>query len=277
MGLSRRAPAVPQPGRHVACDLADAGQTAETIRALAPDVVIHTQALSDVDRCETEPALARRMNVEATANLAQALVAASAGGEPPLLVHISTDYVFEGTKGSAYDETDEPRPISRYGASKLEAERVALRYARSVIVRTSTLFGLGRMNFCDHIVACLREGSPVEAFADQTTSPTYTKDLAEAIEELAFALRAKAPPQFAARMVHLANSGSASRLAFAHRVADLLGDDPGLIRPIRMAEQGRPARRPCCSALTSRYARALIGRTLRSWEAALEAYLHPGR
>src|SRR3989338_5380411 len=104
----------------------------------APDVVIHTQALSDVDRCEREPQLAFQMNVQTTANLVEAV-----RGTKALLVYLSTDYVFDGRKGSAYVEADPTHPISVYGRSKLDGEQVALSRDRAVVARPSTLFGAG--------------------------------------------------------------------------------------------------------------------------------------
>lgn len=250
------------------CDLADAQRTRVVIRELQPDVVIHTQALSDVDRCEQEPALANAMNAKTVANLAQALDATKS-----TLIHVSTDYVFGGTKGSAYDELDKPHPISVYGRSKLEGERMALSYAASVVIRPSTLFGPDRMNFCDHVVSCVKAGQAVEAFIDQVTSPTYTEDLAEGIGQLLGVIDRASIMSLPSRILHLANDGSCSRLAFAQRIAQLLGASRTQIRAIRMVEQGRPAPRPPSSALTTRYIPQLIGRRLRPWDEALQAYL----
>jgi dTDP-4-dehydrorhamnose reductase len=250
------------------CDVTDAGGARAAIRANDPEVVIHAQALSDVDRCEREPALARQMNVEAIANVIAALAPTEA-----LLMFISTDYVFDGRKGAPYDERDEPRPISVYGASKLEGEHVALSYPRAVVVRPSTLFGPGRVNFCDAVVSRLRAGETAEAFSDQATSPTYTEDLAAVLRDLAIALRARPLAEWPTHIVHGANAGGCSRVEFAHRIADLLGASRAQIRAIRMAEQHRPARRPACSVLATRYLPALIGRSVRSWDEALQAYL----
>ncbi len=239
------------------------------MRELQPDVVIHAQALSDVDRCELDPGMAEEMNVRTTAHVVEALEQTTAW-----LVQISTDYVFDGTKGSPYDETDEPNPLSVYGKTKLASERLALARERSVVVRPSTLFGPDRMNFCDEIVMRLREGQRVEAFKDQTTSPTYTEDLAEALTALVQRLQREAIPS---RILHVANQGGCTRLEFAQRIADLAGYPRERIEAIRMAQQRRPAPRPACSALTSRYASRMIGRTLRPWDDALQAYLRQRR
>jgi len=276
-GLARHDPRTPHAGRHLVCDLVDARRIAEVVGAVHADAVIHTQALSDVDRCELEPEAAQAQNVEGTVNLLRALERAPSLGRGgrPLLVYVSTDYVFDGMKGAPYEEADEPNPVSVYGRSKHEAERLTLGYPRGVVVRPSTLFGPGRMNFCDHIVSRVSAGAPVEAFTDQVTSPTYTVDLAEGLEELCAALGpADEPPE---RVVHMANAGGASRVAFARRIATLIGASPELVRPIPMAAQHRPAARPAYSALTTRHCARLIGRILRPWDDALRAYLPTAR
>ena len=228
------------------------------------------------------------MNVETTAHLVRAL-----GARPAVLLYVSTDYVFDGEQGRPYDEHDAPRPVSVYGRSKLEGEREALRHPRAVVIRPSTLFGPGRMNFCDAVVRALQEGGTIEAFTDQTTSPTYTEDFAAMARELITALTRPAPTPNsvpgvesggarlvwgpASRVVHLTNAGHASRVEFAHRVADLLGRSREAVRPIRMADQRRPARRPACSALTSTELMPLTGRMMRPWDDAVRAYLQQRR
>jgi len=238
------------------------------IRHLRPDAVIHTQALSDVDRCEREPALAAELNVQTVANVVEACESTES-----VLLALSTDYVFDGRKGAPYDESDPPHPINTYGRSKLEGERAALSYPLSVVIRPSTLFGPGRMNFCDYVVSRVKTGQPVEAFIDQVTSPTYTKDLADGIGELLAAIRRVSFRALPSRIVHMANTGGCSRLEFAQRVADLLGAPRTHIRAIQMAQQERPAPRPPFTMLTSLHLPQLIGRRLRSWDEALQAYL----
>ena len=277
IGLSRHAPREPAGRiRHIVCDLADATSTRETLRALAPEVVIHAQALSDVDRCEEDPQAAWAQNVTTTVHLVDALTGLAAtptsGARPPLLVFVSTDYVFDGTKGSPYDEHEATHPLNAYGRAKLEGERAAQRYPRAVVARTSTLFGRGRANFCDHLIERLTAGEPVDAFSDQVTSPTFTDDVAAALEALSRTLwdtwHDRAP-----RVYHLANEGGCSRLAFAQRVAQRLRCERSLIRPIRMADQRRPAPRPAYSALRSRTISPALRRMLRPWDEALDEYL----
>ena len=233
--------------------------------------MVHCQALSDVDRCEQEPDEARRLNVQTIEHLCRALV-----GSGALLVSLSTDYVFDGAKGRPYDELDEPSPMSVYGRAKRAAEQVALGYRDGVVVRPSTLFGSGRHNFCNTIIERLHTGAPVEAFTDQTTSPTLTDDLADGIATLIGVLHGSRRPT-APRIYHIANAHGCRRIEFARRVAELLGFDPSLVLPIRMAQQARPARRPAYSVLASRHFEPTTGRTLRGWDEALQAYLRQRR
>lgn len=244
----------------------DARRTAQAIQAASPDVVIHAQAQSDVDRCELEPAEAHAQNVETTMHVVEAIRHTSCW-----LVYVSTDYVFDGRKGSPYDETDAPNPISVYGRTKLDAERRVLDYSHGVIVRPSTLFGPGRMNFCDRVVQAVLEGSTVEAFTDQATSPTFTEDAAAVLGEMITALGKGR--QGIPRIYHTANAGGCSRLVFAQRIVDLLERPRSCIQPVQLAQRALPARRPPVSLLTTTNLPALIGRRLRPWDEALRAYL----
>jgi dTDP-4-dehydrorhamnose reductase len=253
-------------GPHLCCDLTDADQTRAAIASVRPEVVLHAQALSDVDRCEREPEAARRQNVTTTQHLVQALAASGA-----LLVAVSTDYVFDGAKGAPYHEMDPPRPLSVYGRSKLEGEQAALTHPRALVVRTGTLFGPGRRNFCDDTVERLRAGEPVEAFSDQVTSPSFTADVAEGIAALSVAVRAAAGDRLG--VYHVVNAGAVSRVAFAERIAQWLGCPTALIHRVVMAEQRRPARRPACSALATERFTRMTSTTLRPWDEALRAYL----
>ncbi len=256
---------------HVTCDLLDVGAVRCLVGEVRPEVVVNTQALSDVDRCELEPELAHAQNVETTANLITAVSGIGAG-----LLHVSTDYVFDGSKQAPYDEADAPNPLSVYGRVKLVAERLVLECPRGVVARTSTLFGSARMNFCDHVVTQVQAGRPVEAFSDQVTSPTYTDDAAQGLEELVDALfRAGGRPSV--KIVHVANDGCVSRVEFARRVAMLLGASPELIRATALAGGRRPAVRPRCSALATHTLLNVIGRRLPGWDDALVRYLQDRR
>lgn len=233
-----------------------------------PNAVIHTQALSDVDRCEQEPEEAERQNTRTTEFLCRALEGSSAW-----LVGVSTDYVFDGAKGRPYDERDVPAPLSVYGRSKLAAEQVILRYARGIVVRVSTLFGPDRTNFCNTLVERLRRWETVQAFTDQTTSPTYTDDVADGMAQLIERLMEEPAASALPRLYHLTNQGGCRRIEFATAVATMIGAETSLIQGLEMRAQHRPAPRPAYSALTSCHLEHVIGRTLRPWHDALRAYL----
>lgn len=271
IGLSRRPPASPPAGRHLACDLQDAEAVRRAVETARPDVIVHAQAQSDVDRCEREPSEAWAMNVTTAEHLCRAR------DPKTLLLAVSTDYVFDGAKDRPYDEADRPNPVSVYGRSKLEAERVFLANRNAFVVRPSTLFGPARMNFCDLILQRASQGEPIQAFIDQTTSPTYTDDLAAGLEDLVQAIQGARNSDGLPRVYHLTNAGSCRRIEFAERVLELIGAPRELIRPSRMAEQQRAARRPAYTAMTSRHVGVIIGTPLRPWEDALRAYLahHP--
>lgn len=262
-----------QVGDHLVCDASDGPRLAACLDAVRPDLVIHAQALSDVDRCQREPELAEAMNVRPVAHLVQALGARGEG----TLIFISTDYVFDGAKGRPYEEEDQPNPLSVYGASKRRGEAIALSSPRAAVIRLSTLFGPARTNFCDHVAQRVQAGEPVEAFTDQVTSPSYTEDVAEAIGELVAALGKDGVAAWPSRVLHVANAGGCSRLEFACRVAELVGGSREDVRPIRMSDQGRSAPRPPNSSLSSRYLHGLVKKPLRSWQDALHEYLSQRR
>ncbi len=268
VGVSRHAPTVKLPGRHLLCDLSNERQAGELITKEGPfDAVVHTQALSDVDRCEQEPSLAFSQNAATAQNLLNALA-----GNPAWFFYISTDYVFDGKAQSPYDEQSPVNPISAYARSKVAGERISLQYARGIVLRPSTLFGPARNNFCNALVNALRSGKPIQVFSDQTTSPTYTEDCAETIALLLEAFKGDfgLPAQ---RIFHVNNTGACPRSAFARCVADLLGYPYTVFEPVKMAEMVRPAPRPAYSAMQSKVLPQVIGRSMRSWDEALKAYL----
>ncbi|MFQ6672484.1 MAG: SDR family oxidoreductase, partial [Candidatus Tectimicrobiota bacterium] len=141
-----------------ALDVTDREAVEETLRQDRPDWVLHAAAFTRVDACESEPERAFAVNVEGTRHVAEA-----AAAEGARLLYVSTDYVFDGDKGSPYKEEDEPAPLSVYGASKLAGERVVqgtVPAGRWVIVRTAWLYGEGGRNFVDHIHAQAAAGRP---------------------------------------------------------------------------------------------------------------------
>ncbi len=254
-------------------DLTDAPAVQRGLERVRPDLVIHAAAMTDVDACERDPSAAHRMNAEATGTLAAACSAAGAA-----LLAVSTDYVFDGETGRPYRETDTPRPVSVYGASKLEGERLALeRCSRVMVLRVSGLFGPARRNFVRVTADRFRAGETVPAVIDQLISPSYTVDLAEGIARL-IALLERFPEAAAEGgllhgIFHLANRGCASRLRVVEEIARIVGKPASLIRKTSWAELGRPARRPARSCLDSGRFSERTGENLRPWEEAVQTFL----
>lgn len=226
-----------------------------------PQVIIHAAAQSNVDQCEREPQIADTGNVQATQHVVEAARLCGAR-----LVYVSTDYVFDGLKGAPYTETDTPHPINHYGQTKWLGEQAVERSGLPwLIVRPSALFGPGRRTYVDLVVQSGEEGRPVPAFADQTTSPSYTVDVAEGVARLLDA--------HAEGVVHLANDGAARRDVLARAVLERWGLPDAVIQEIRLAETPRTARRPPNSSLAITRVQQLTGWRPRSWEAALDHYL----
>jgi dTDP-4-dehydrorhamnose reductase len=242
-------------------DLTDPAQVEAAARGLTFDAVIHAAAMTDVDRCESEPDLAFRANRDATRH-----VGALAKERGATLVYVSSDYVFDGTKTSPYLEEDPTGPRSVYGRSKLAGEEAAAASgAPYLVVRTSWLYGAGGKNFVDTIAGKLAQGAPLRVVDDQRGSPTYARDLAHAIEIL---LR-----RGAQGIVHATNSGQTTWYGFAREIASALGMADASIAPVTTEEFPRPAPRPRYSVLSGARFRALTGENLRPWEEAMRQYL----
>jgi dTDP-4-dehydrorhamnose reductase len=178
------------------------------------------------------------------------------------MLHVSTDYVFDGTKGTPYTEDDAPNPLSVYARSKYEGERRVLESGVSAcVLRTAWLYGMHGKNFVKAILAAARKGGPLKVVADQVGSPTATADLAEAVAQL---LETSARGLF-----HVANAGACSRFEFAEAIVR-----GGVkVLPITTAEAARPAPRPANSSLASlRWQQSGLAQ-LRSWRSALGAFL----
>lgn len=272
-GWARRLPGSAAARRLESVDLTDAPAVERGLERVRPDLVIHAAAMTNVDACERDPAAAHRMNAEATGILAAACSAAGAA-----LLAVSTDYVFDGETERPYRETDTPRPVSAYGASKLEGERLALeRASRVMVLRVSGLFGPARQNFVRATADRFRAGETVPAVTDQFISPSYTVDLAEGIARLIAPLERS--PEAAEEggplhgIFHLANRGCASRLRVVEEIARIVGKPASLIRKTSWAKLKPAARRPARSCLDSGRFSEKTGEDLRAWEEAVRTFL----
>lgn len=240
-------------------DITDAAAVRRLVEAERPDVVVNCAAFTAVDAAEVDEARATAVNGEGVANLA--VMANSVGA---VLLHISTDYVFDGRPGRAWREDDPTEPLSAYGRSKLAGERVAVLATRHLVVRTAWLFGEG-WNFVEAIRKQLDAGKrELEVVSDQVGSPTFAGDLAETLVELL---------EIGARgVVHAVNDGVTSWHGFACEIVRLLGADAA-VRPIGTRELNRPAPRPANSVLDTARLRGLLGHALPPWQDALRRYL----
>jgi dTDP-4-dehydrorhamnose reductase len=250
---------------HRDVEVTDAASVRRALAPARPDVVFNCAAWVRVDDAEDQPGQALRVNALGALNVAR--VCAELGA---LCVYISTDYVFDGTKGAPYAEDDPPRPLNVYGASKLAGEHlVRAACPRHLVVRTSGLYGAAGSsgkggNFIEAMIRLAREGRPLRVVQDQVVSPTYTRDLARRIVELA----AAAPPG----IYHATNAGACSWYEFAAAVFRFLGMEPGL-GPTTTEAYGARARRPRNSVLSSGKLAGLGLAPLRPWPEALRAYL----
>ncbi len=245
-------------------DVADYDSTMAAVEAFEPEVVIHAAAHTDVDGCERDPDLAYRVNALGTQNVA--LAARRVGAA---LVAVSTDYVFDGTKGEPYLEFDEPRPLSVYGRSKLAGERYAQTlHDRVWVVRTSWVFSAAGRNFPTTMLRLSSQRDELLVVDDELGSPTYAPDLAAAIAQL---IRR---PVYG--VYHLAGAGGCSRFELAREVLRLAGR-PTRVAAITSAEYLRryplPARRPADSRLRNFCAATALGIRLRPWAEGVAAML----
>jgi dTDP-4-dehydrorhamnose reductase len=234
---------------HADLDVTDAAAVAD---ALAGATVINCAAYTDVDGAEGDPDTAHGVNEVGARNVAE--VAAR-------VVYVSTDYVFDGTKTTAYLESDPANPLSAYGRSKLAGERATLTASpQSLIVRSSWLFGAGGRNFVTTMLRLGEQGGEVKVVDDQVGSPTFTGHLAEALVELA--------EGHGHGFMHVAGSGACSWYQFARAIFDRAGIEAELA-PCTTEEFPRPARRPANSVLESERGAP----ELPAWQDGLDAYL----
>lgn len=238
-------------------DVTDASAVHRLFRQEQPDAVIHAAAYTGVDQAEAEPDEAYRVNAIGARNVAAA--AAEIGAK---LVHISTDYVFDGRLGRPYHEFDRPAPLSVYGSSKREGERfVRFAHNKCFIVRTSWLYGRGPHNFVGKILQAARDGRTLRVVRDEIGSPTYTGDLADFLAQL---IRT---PLYG--IYHAANTGSCSRFELARAALALAGLADVPLQPIHSVQLRSAAPRPRYSVLDSMMIRLNGLQPLPSWQDGL--------
>jgi dTDP-4-dehydrorhamnose reductase len=249
---------------HKDVDVTSSDQVGRVLDAVRPDVVISTAAYHKVEECEQQPATSFAVNATGPRNLALACRRINA-----VLVHFSTDYVFDGSQSQPYREADLPHPLNVYGVSKLAGEgMVALTWERHFLIRTCGLYGVAGSvgkggNFVETMLKKAAGGGPVRVVNDQVLTPTFTGDLAEAVSRL---IRTEAYGLY-----HISAEGQCSWYEFARKIFGLenLAVD---LRPVSTLEFPSPVRRPPYSVLS----KSKVGGTgihMRSWQDGLVSYL----
>lgn len=243
-------------------DIAEADAVKKVIQSERPEVVINCAAWTDVDSCESDAQRAERANA-----LGPELLAKNCRAVDALLITISTDYVFDGTKEGFYTQKDQPNPISVYGRSKLEGERRAqAAWARTIVVRSGYIFGVGGKNFLSTMVERILGGAWIKAIHDMTGTPTYARNLAQRLRRLA---ELDSPGTY-----HVVNDGEgASFYEFARTASRLVGQNEGDIEAVSLADLNRPAPRPRNSRLRCLLSPTLGLKPLPDWREALNDFV----
>jgi len=254
-----------------ACDLARPAEAARILREAAPDIIVNAAAYTAVDRAEQEEELATLINGTAVGEIAQAARQLGA-----LLIHYSTDYVFDGRKDAPYAEDDVPSPISAYGRSKLAGERaIAQCGGRYLIVRTSWIYAARGHNFLKTVLRLARERDELRIVEDQIGAPTWARDLAAATAVMTRQARQEiARDDFESGLFHVTGSGATSWFVFAKAVVKQ-AEQYGLLArkskivPIASSEYPVAATRPKNSRLSGARARHRFQIALPEWEQSL--------
>lgn len=253
------------PLMHAEIEISDPASVRQAFERYQPEIVVNTAAFHRVDDCEAQGEQAFRINALAVRDLALVCREFNA-----TLVHFSTDFVFGGEKRQPYAETDCPRPLSVYGASKLAGEYLlSASHTKHFLIRTCGLYGIGGSkskggNFVETMLRLAAQGKPIRVVDDQIVSPTYTVDLAAKLKELI--------QTDAYGLYHISGTGSCSWYEFARRIFELAGIKASMT-PTTSEAFGAAARRPKYSVM--RHSR-LVGLGLKdmpSWDDALTRYL----
>ena len=243
-------------------DITDPAAVENFISANSVTRIINCAAYNDVDRAETDTDAAIRINVTGPMNLAQA-----ASRHGIYLIHISTDFVFDGTRTTPYHESDRPSPLSEYGRTKLAGETAVRRSGcLAIIIRTSWLYSpMGKKNFVRTMLRLGEEEETIRAVYDQTGTPTYARDLAEAILHIIPQL--DAVPRYG-EVFHYSDEGSCTKAEWAQKIVDLKHLDCDVV-PVPSSEFPSPASRPAYSVLDKSLIRTVFGVKVPLWERSL--------
>jgi len=246
------------------CDVTKPDEVVRTLEKLRPAVAINATGFTDVDGSEARPGEAAELNGEVPGILARAC-----GQADCLLVHLSTDFVFDGASKRPYREDDLPNPLSVYGRTKLAGEEAVRKEGRDwLMVRIGWVFGPHGRNFVQTILKLANENNELNVVNDQTGCPTYSLDVSRGIIQL---IESGARGTF-----HLANSGQTTWFGLAQKALSLAGVNNVIVHPITSRELDRPAQRPAYSVLDTTRFQHITNSGLRTWEEALSAFLKRG-
>ena len=259
-------------------DFTDPDDLRRVIRTCQPQVIVNAAAYTAVDKAESEAEIAMAVN-----GVAPGIIAEEAASSGAALIHYSTDYVFDGTKGSAYLESDVPAPLNVYGRSKLAGEQAIIQVDGSyLILRTSWVYSLRRDSFVTKVLKWSREQPVLRIVSDQVGNPTWSRMLAEATSHLVAMGGSHLSEWIDARkgIYHLAGNGCASRFEWAQEILRLeiarKGQDNAEtwlqceLQPALTSEFPTPARRPLFSALNCQLFAQTFGLCLPDWQIGLQ-------
>ncbi len=245
---------------HEVLDITREDDVTAFISTHTPDVIVNCSAFTNVDKCETEREAAFNVNALGPRYIANA--AEKCGAR---LIQISTDFVFDGNSNRAYTEEDRTNPLSEYGRTKLEGEKNIQSHCSSyLIVRTSWLFGHNGINFAAKMLELAGQHKELSIVTDESGSPTYTPDLAEALWKLI--------EQECEGVINVSNDGSCSRYEWAEYIFETMGCKIKL-NPMKSSEYKRAAKVPLNSTLNCQKFTTITGIKMRPWEEAVESYL----
>ncbi|OGL42346.1 MAG: dTDP-4-dehydrorhamnose reductase [Candidatus Schekmanbacteria bacterium RIFCSPHIGHO2_02_FULL_38_11] len=241
-------------------DITNEFLTRNKIKEISPEIVINTAAYTDVEGCERNSEHAFKVNAHGVKNIAE-----SCREFGSKIVHISTDYIFDGTKKPPYDEDDQPNPLNVYGKSKLEGENFIKKTCENfLIIRSEWLYGMRGRNFVSFVIDTAAKENKLKIVNDQVGSPTYTKDLSEAIRALL--------KKDCKGIYNAANSGKCSWYEFARKIKEFKKIRTEIL-PIASDESNRVAKRPANSVLNCNKLKTNTGFVFRNWTEALKEFL----
>ena len=251
------------------CNITDISSIKNAVNSINPQVLINCAAYTDVDACERNQEKAFSINGEGVKNLAQVCKE-----KDILLVHFSTDFVFDGKKKSPYTEEDKPSPLSIYGESKLLGEQYLINsHIRFFLIRTSWMYGNRGDNFVKTIIDLANNQPEVSVVDDQIGSPAWTRDIVD------ITLRLLKTKRYG--IYNYSNEGECSWYEFACEIIKILQNSEDKFRntkviPIKSSQLKRAAKRPAYSALNKRKIKAVIGIDISHWKESLKKFLIGG-